>query len=140
MKAPQVKYSGPPTKAAMVMPVIQSDFSGAQCTQPASALVTPWSNIRGDLKVVSDFVSAASMGSKLSATPGAMGSAISTIGTVLTGRRGPPRPVTTSVTGRPAAVVPTPAPPAKTPCGLETSAPTRRDAPAHIPAPASTTP
>src|SRR5262249_50272951 len=78
MNAPQVKYRGPPIRAATVMLVTQSDFPGAQCTQPASALVMPWSSIRGDLKVLSDFFSAESMGSKLSATSRAMGSARST--------------------------------------------------------------
>src|SRR5438105_13685813 len=51
------------------MPVIQSDFPGAQCTRPVTASVSRASNIRGDLNVLCDFVSATSTGSEISATP-----------------------------------------------------------------------
>ena len=59
--APQVKVGGPPIRAMIVMPEIQSDLTGFQCTVPSSALVSPASVMRGERNVPSAFCSASSM-------------------------------------------------------------------------------
>ena len=46
--APQVKVSGPPTRAATVMAEIHSDLAGFQRTLPSTASVSSASSMRGD--------------------------------------------------------------------------------------------
>src|ERR1700730_1364874 len=69
--ASQVKQSGPPIRAAAVMPEIQSDFTGCQRTSPSTAPVSLASNIRGERNVLADRASASSTGSPCRAGGGA---------------------------------------------------------------------
>src|SRR5258708_27523339 len=61
--APQVKASGPPTRAATVMVEIHNDLTGFQRTVPSIAEVTSASNMRGERNVLADRRSASSTGS-----------------------------------------------------------------------------